>query len=51
MSYALIFWLKDKNISVIDVEDLNSNKEEGETTRVRYTDNKVYEGKIVKKKL
>ena len=48
--YVLIFWTKDKNVSVVSEKDLCNNViEEGETTTVRYADNKFYKGKVVKK--
>ena len=48
--FALIFWLKDHNTSIVAVEDLHPNVEEGQTTSVRYSqDNKMYKGKVVKK--
>ena len=47
--YVLIFWTKDKSVSVVNESDLRNNVEEGETTSVRYTDNKFYKGKVVKK--
>ena len=47
--YVLVFWVRSKTRSIVDEGDLYPNMEEGGTTSVKYTDNKKYKAKILKK--
>lgn len=46
--YALVFWIKSKNFSVINDEELIPNKEENEETSAKYGKD-LYRVKVLKK--
>ena len=49
--HALVFWIKSKTTSVVNIKDLVPDKEEGEITLARYQSNSrlYYKAKIIRK--
>uniref|UniRef100_A0ABD2X9C8 Tudor domain-containing protein n=1 Tax=Trichogramma kaykai TaxID=54128 RepID=A0ABD2X9C8_9HYME len=47
--FALVFWTKTKNVSVVKAEQLQPDVAEGAETSVKYSDGKNYSAKVVRK--
>ncbi|KAL7294351.1 hypothetical protein TKK_0012359 [Trichogramma kaykai] len=47
--FVLVFWKKTRDVSVVKIDQLQTNVDEGKKTAVRYSDGQMYKALVVKK--
>ncbi|KAL7305192.1 hypothetical protein TKK_0002582 [Trichogramma kaykai] len=47
--FVLVFWKKTRDVSVVKIDQLQTNVDEGKETAVKYSDGQMYEALVVKK--